>query len=217
MAKKVAATAAGLVTLDTIDAKTRKMILGLRRPIIEAAQKFGVVRDTLKMIAPRVMGAFFDIKRNNTKFTFVEYARMIDPTVPTHDQARDGVPGYKEHKTYYTMDYMRRMETQRPRGRQGVRDTATDGLARAIRTILQVVAEQDLVWTQVKQEFQLTDRMVTSLRKRVESAEPLFTLKIAKPVHIAKIVHMESTKTVQAVDEGEGAELSAAGRRVKRA
>jgi AraC-like DNA-binding protein len=184
------------VTLENLAATLRRQVQALKRPIMDAARQFGAVREKLSDLAPKVVKLFATIQAEHERVTFVEFVRMFDPSVPTHAPERNGVEGYRTHKTYYTLDYMRRLARNRagqgrPRGQQGVRDSATDALARTLATVLQVVENPEPVWAAIQQEFGFTERLLTRLRKRVEETKPLVKLAIAKPLKVGNVVHME--------------------------
>lgn len=205
--------AAASITLDTLNAGLRAQVVKVKGKVLDLANKFSVVRESVKgEIGPRVMRIFNAIRADaaTEKITFVEFARMFDPKMPTHAKdLDDGTVGYRNHKVYYTLDYMRRQLTQRPRGAQGVRDTATDALARSIATILQVVTEPEPVWKAVQAEFGFGERIMGRLRKRVEDTKPLFQVKVPKgAIKVGDVIHMESNKAAAAHDEA-----VAAGRR----
>lgn len=176
--------------IDTLSANLRRQIGQVKPQINRIADRFGVLRENIKEIAPRVVRLFNACQNENERITFVDFARMFDPSVPTHASDKNGVPGYRNHKVYYTLTYMRRTLQLKPTGRQGVRDNATDGLARAIATILQVVNEPERVWQAVQVEFAFGERLMTNLRKRVENTKPLFSLEIKRPVGVGKVIHM---------------------------
>lgn len=187
------------ISIQTLAKGLRTQVQALRRPILEVSAKFGAVREKLEAIAPKVIKLYNAIIGEHEGFTFVEYVRLFDPTVPTHAPDRDGVTGYRNHRTYYTLQYMRRIvqlkNQPRRRGQQGVRDSATDALARTLASMLQVIDGDSAVqlWNAVQSEFGFGERVMTRLRKRVENTRPIITLKIAKPVHVTAkdVVHME--------------------------
>lgn len=214
-------SAPAAVTVESLDRKLRAEFEALKRPVSDLANRFAIVRESVKRdIGPRVMRFFASINATAT-ISFVDFARLFDPSMPTHAAERNGVPGYRESKIYYTLDYMRRQTTQRPRGRQGVRDTATDALARAIATLVANLPEDQhgRVWESVQREFQYNERIMGRLQKRVEATKPLFTLEVPRAgvVKVGKVIHMASMKTSPAPENGEQAgDLAAPGRRVRR-
>lgn len=196
------------ITIDALSAALRRRLEAQRRPVLLLATRYGVVRESLKERAEPVMALFHAIKAEHAEFTFVEFARLFDPTVPTHAKDADGgVVGYRNHKVYYTLDYMRRLQTQRPRGQQGVRDSATDALARSIATILQVVPDAAPVWDAVQREFAFPERVMTRLKRRVEATRPLFALTVPRAgvVRVGQVIHMERAQRPEAVAEAPAA------------
>lgn len=193
------------VTLDSLSAANKRNIQAIKRPILDAARSFGQVRERLTELAPRMVKAYNAIVADVERFAFVDFVRLIDPSVPTHAADRDNTPGYRNHRTYYTMQYMRRLVQQQrgARGQQGVRDSATDGFARTLATILQIVDDPGPVWEAIQREFDFTERLMSRLRRRVEATKPLFKLQTARPAKVGNVIHMErTTATVQ----GEAAE-----------
>lgn len=182
------------LTLQGLSAGLRRQVQGVKRQVTDIAGKFGVVRESIKMLAPRVIGIYNAIKAENAAYTFVDFARLFDATIPTHAADRDGAMGYRNHKVYYTLQYMQRQVTLRPRGQRGVRDSATDALARTIATMLQLPnVDPNVVWAAVQSEFGFGERVMTRLRRRVESTQPLFSLTVprAGQVRVGNVIHME--------------------------
>jgi hypothetical protein len=205
------------ITVNQLNAAHRKALQALRRPVTDAAKAFGAVREKLTDLAPKVMKLYNAIVAESETFTFVEFCRMFDPSIPTHAADRDGVIGYRNHRVYYTLQYMRRAvqtaNTGRRRGQQGVRDSATDALARTLATILQIVAEPEQVYAAVQSEFAFGERLMTRLRKRVEATKPLIKLETSKPAKIGKVVHME--RAAAPATDAVGNPLGQPGQRVR--
>jgi hypothetical protein len=125
---------------------------------------------------------------------------LFDASVPTHAADRDGQIGYRNHRTYYTLAYMRRLvllSGSRRRTPGGVRDSATDALARTLATVLQIVDDAERVWSAIQAEFAFSERLMTRLRKRVAETKPLIRLETAKPAKIGNVIHMERVEPVQ--------------------
>lgn len=194
------------ITFNSLSAAHRRQIQTLKRPVLTVAQSFGGVRERLIDLAPKVVRVFNAIVAENERFTFVDFARMFDPSVPTHAAMRDGTDGYRNHRTYYTLQYMRRLVQvtgARRRTPGGVRDSATDALARTLATVLQVVEDRDAVWAAIQSEFGFTERLMTRLRKRVENTRPLIQLEATRraTVAVGKVIHMdrETSATGEAI------------------
>lgn len=182
------------ITIQSLSPAHRKTLQALRRPVLDVARSFGTVRERLTEIAPRVVKLFNSITADQDGFTFVDFVRMFDPSVPTHAADRDGTTGYRNHRTYYTLQYMRRLVVttgQRRRTPGGVRDSATDALARTLATVLQIIDDREKVWSAIQQEFQFSERLMTRLRKRVDNTKPLIRLEATKPAKIGNVIHME--------------------------
>lgn len=196
------------VTLATIAGVFQKQLKALRPGVADVAKALDAARTKSKDLAPKVIGLFNKLKAEYAGLSFVDFARMFDPTVPEQARDLDGAPGYRTHRTYYALDYMRRLTNAAPRGRQGARDSATDALARTLATVLQVVADADPIWEAVQKEFAFGERVMVRLKKRVEDTKPLIKLE-GRPVKAGNVIHMERAKPV----EGEGGEGQAAGGR----
>lgn len=178
-----------------LSAVEQRALTGLRKSVTSLSEKFGVVRESAREIAPRVMRLFNELAAKHENLGgFVGFARLFDSSIPTHAADKDGIEGYRKHKVYYTLDYMRRLVNIRPRGQQGRRDPALDQLARTIATVLQIVKDPDPVWSALTSEFRFSPRMVARLKSRVESVKPVIDLSsVIKPINLssAKIIHME--------------------------
>jgi len=75
-----------------------------------AATALAIPRAKLCDLAPRVM-AMYNGLNGTQRITFVQFCRMIDPSVPYDAQS------YRNHPTYYGFTYMRRIEARRTRGK----------------------------------------------------------------------------------------------------
>lgn len=207
----------GGLTVDSLTVAQRKTFEGFRKPVERLSNEFGKLRESLKDYAQPIIKFFRQLQAENTSFTFVEYVRWFNKDLATHAEDRPGAEGYRNDKTYYTLDYMRRMVTTRVRGKRGVRDTATDALARTIATILQVTPDANSVWTAVQKEFKFTERMMGLLRKRVDRTSPLFQIEVHGRVRVGNVIQMQSTR-VEGAEAPAGEPMAQRGRRiVKRA
>lgn len=185
-----------IITFEMLPASHKRSVQALRRPVLEAARSFGTVRERLSELAPKIVKLYNSITADVERFTFVDFVRMFDGTVPTHAADRDGNTGYRNHRTYYTLAYMRRLvQTQGTRNRTpgGVRDSATDALARTLATVLQIVSDHEQVWNAIQSEFGFTERLMTRLRKRVDNTKPLIKLEATRPAKVGKVIHMDRT------------------------
>ncbi len=192
------------IGVNALTGVQKRQLAGLKRGVIDASKGLANVREKLSDLAPRVIALFNSIIAENVNFTFVEFCRLFDPSVPTNAADRDGQPGYRNHRVYYTLDYMRRLVRQagqQRRGRQGVRDSAVDDLARMLATVLQIVSDPDQVWNAVQAEFHYSERVMTRLRRRVENTKPVLKLAIPKPVKVSGVIHMEPQRPEEGAAE----------------
>lgn len=194
------------ITINSLSAVHKRTLQALRRQVTDAARSFGVVREKLTDLAPKVIKLFNAINADTEGVTFVDFARMFDPSVPTHAADRDGKDGYRNHRVYYTLAYMRRLyqvanaQGTRARGQQGVRDSATDALARTLATVLQLVNEPEPLWNAIQTEFAFTERLMTRLRARVAATKPLIKLEVARPAKVGSVIHMDRLTPVPATE-----------------
>jgi len=184
------------VGIKGLSAAEQKAVTGLKKSVLNVADKLSIVRESSRDLAPKVMRLFNELAAKYENLGgFVGFARLFDPSMPLHGADKAGGEGYRKNKTYYALDYMRRLQNVRPRGQQGKRDPATDQLARTIATVLQIIKNPDPIWHALQMEFRFNARMLARVRARVENAKPLIDLKAIKPVTVAEaqIVHVEPT------------------------
>src|SRR4051812_16769519 len=105
----MASDTADRVNVNALSTAQRKALQALKRPVTDAAARFKVVREKLTELAPKVIKLFNEITATSEGFTFVEFCRLFDATIPTHAADRDGEIGYRNHRVYYTLAYMRRL------------------------------------------------------------------------------------------------------------
>lgn len=187
------------ITLESLSAALRREVQGFKGKIASLAKDYGIARDKLKEIAPKVMALFDKIKgeQPGTRFTLADFARLFDTSVPTHPRAtaQNPDPGYTANRTYNALDYMQRSLRPPRRGRQGVWDPATAQIPRLLATILQIVVDHDLVWTAVREQFNIqNERTMKALQNKVQQTKPLLDLSGLKPAKSAKVVRMEPIK-----------------------
>lgn len=220
------------LTPETATAAVKKSFLALKRPLLDASKQFEGAREKLTDLAPKIMGVFKSMQDEATERgfrapSFVDFVRFYDPTVPTHAADNADERGYRNHRTYYTCDYMRRLtRTPAPRKAdpnagtleargvaQGVRDSAVLVLARTLATIFQVVPDPSPIWKAVQEEFKFSENLLTRLKKRVEGTEPLINLK-AQHITVGKVIHW-TPPAEEAAEGGEAEPMRQAGRNVE--
>lgn len=188
---------AEMLTLSDLSAVEKRAVTGLKKSVLSLSESFGVVRQKASEIAPQIMRLFKGLAAKHDDLDFVGFTRLFDSSIPTHADDKDGAEGYRKHKVYYTLDYMRRLTMKRRTGQQGKTDPAIDQLARTLATILQIVKDPDPVWDALTSEFGFSSRMLGRLKTRVAAAKPVIDLShVIKPINVAgaKVIHMEPLK-----------------------
>lgn len=180
------------LTYAELSGSLKREIDRIKPELMAFTRKFGGLQESRAELAPRFMQLYNKLAGDNAGFTFVEYARLFDSSIPTNSSLTDG---YRGHRTYQAADYLRRLTRQRPRGRANVRDGATDALARMIATLLQIAPSPDPIWTAVQAEFKFGERAMTGLKRRVESTKPLITLR-AQRIQVGNVIHMAQPEAV---------------------
>src|SRR6267143_2164994 len=114
---------AKVITLETLSAARRRTIGNLKRPLMDLVQRFSGFRDKVKDSAPKYGAEFAAIKADAAamdppvSFGLADFARLFDPSVPSHPAEKNGIQGYRVHKVYYTLDYMQRSLRVKSKGR----------------------------------------------------------------------------------------------------
>lgn len=90
--------------------RTRALVSQARRDLRLCASTPGFVRGRSKAVAPRFMQAYRAWGQAiGRPYSFVEFVRLLDPSVPTHKgQEREAQDGYLHNATYQAADYIRR-------------------------------------------------------------------------------------------------------------
>lgn len=174
-------------------------IEGIRPAFNAYAGQFQLVNEKRADLAPKLM-AVYHMASAATKvgsLQFVSFLRLIDPSIPSHRDAREvngkTVPGYTVHNAYNAGIYCKRLTQTGPRQKAvGERAmTGTQMLARVIATMLPLVADSRLVFDAVKAELRLDDKAIKRLETAVTQTQPLFTLPTPKqPLRKLNIIHM---------------------------
>jgi hypothetical protein len=187
---------------DKLSGPERTTFASIKREVLDLGKRYGIIREKIAKIAPKVIANF---KALDAKYTdlggFIGYCRMIDPKVPTHAADDGDELGYRNHRTYQALDYMRRLvnaANRPPRDAnttQGARNPATDQLARLLASVLTIKGIDDaVVWGAVSQEFGMPaeSRSLARLKARVEKTKPLIDLHTAAVKGEARIIPMRA-------------------------
>lgn len=187
-----------VITLADLTAQERTAVGDLKGNVTSIAKQLWTVREASRTVAPKIMKLYNTLAAKYERLGgFVGFARLFDNTIPLKAGTTDA-PGYRQHKTYVALDYMRRLIRVRPaRGTQGRRDPATDQLGRALATIVQIVKgdAMNVVWDAIATEFGLSERAIARLKSRVGQVSPLIDLKAIKPINVtpSNVIHVAAT------------------------
>lgn len=205
------------LSFATLGGTLKRAVTAMQKPIEKLVSQFAEFRDAAKPTWPKVAALYAQVLTEHPSATFVEFVRLFAPDMPTHAADRESVPGYRNHKVYYTLNYMKRTWGTKRRGAAGgVRATATVALASMIKTVLAVVSEPAPVWAAIQERFSFTEREMNRLKKRVAETQPVFEVKLPAKAHIkiGKVIHMQAPAEAAAAAEGEP--MRQAGRAVRR-
>lgn len=179
-----------VVSLETLSAKTRKLVEAVRPAFTQFAADFEALTVKRSELAPKLMKAYGAVQ-SETGISFVGFVRLMDPTVPVSREA------YRAHKTYAAADYLRRLAAGRPSAAAGPRitpeaETPLDVLSRLVAAILPNL-DAPIFWTSFAQVCapHWSERQMTTLRSRVESLTAVgikpIPIRPPKPVKVAPV------------------------------
>lgn len=181
MAKhKTAGQTAGNVTafqINQLSTDLQGQVRALKTPIMSAAHQFGIYTEKKKELAKPVMRLFraiaahYDTVPGAKTFRFVDFVRMIDPSVPT---AR---AEYVLNRTYQTMNNIRAQdqadnrESQQGKPQGGaLRDKAVVVLARVIKFVQQLPGiDGNKVAQDIIEQAGLSDNTLTRFSRRLNN------------------------------------------------
>lgn len=188
----------------SLSAATKRLIESVKRPFTAFSKAYGQLEISRSDLAPKFVKAFEAFKKDfgNGRGALISFVRLLDPSVPaTRGKTGDPAPGYREHPSYQSANYLIRAVGRTDSGDARTRPMRSNlgNLARAIATMLQTVKDPEAVWNGVKKEFTLTDRQMATLRKVTAASKPLFTIEIAKPLTKVSIIHVEPEEAAETV------------------
>jgi hypothetical protein len=157
--------------------RTQKVIDAVRPLFGNFAKDFGVLAARRSDLAPKFMQAF-GVYYAETQDTFVNFVRLLDPTVPAERDA------YRAHKVYQAADYLRRLVSARVGSAEGGGDPSTmpvptiESMARMLAAVLPLVQPTAVpsLWAAIESELRWTPRQVAKLQRLTDSAAPLVHL-----------------------------------------
>lgn len=173
-------------------AALRKEIDGLRKPFAGFASDFAKLSETRGELAPK----FWKVFGNYTAQvggSFVDFVRVLDPTVPSDRAA------YRAHRAYQAADYLRRLVSRRDTGGRATRPVRSNVtiMARLLATLIPLVKDQESLWQGLGAELGLRPRQLTRLRNEVATVRPIVEIN-AKPVETLKVIHMPTPQEIEA-------------------
>lgn len=182
------------ITFKDLSVAMKRRVTSWRKPLAILADQLWKTRKAVKEeIGPTIMQSFAELKVTHPKLSFVAFTQVIDPSIPDHADEKNGEQGYKIHKTYYALDYIRRVNNTPRSGTRGKTNPITDQAARWLKTILKLGIPEQAVFDATQKAFNLDKRAVDRLRKRVAQTEPVFELELPKKFHakIGNVIQMQ--------------------------
>lgn len=187
--------------------ETKRTISRVRGAWNEYVNAFATMTARRVDLAAPIMEAFASaFKDNGGKLTFVDFLRVLDPSIPENRDDEDGKVGYRNHRGYQAGIYLQRLHLAAMRAeagprRQRRRINATQQLARVLATILPLVRDVDALWRGVKTEYQLDDEQIKRLRAATDAVQPLLKLPEGRKAPV-RIIHWEAPAARNAAGEG---------------
>jgi hypothetical protein len=182
MAKKTAKAELPAPVPVELSKAVQTAIDNLKPQFTAYAQGFAALQVSREELAPKFMRAFGKWQAE-TGSTFVNFVRLFDATIgPKRED-------YRNHRAFQAADYLRRLVAgttakQQPEGVAGTPPAATplDAAAMAIATVLSLVPEDQLeaLWKAVGIALNWSERQVSTLQHRAETASPLVLVKFPK-------------------------------------
>lgn len=161
------------VAAPVVTPKTLKLVDSVRAQFTDFAVNVGAMLTTKAKFAPIFMKACLAWQAETTG-TFIQFTRLIDPSIPEAQKA------YRAHSGYQAADYLRReFATQQRRAeakrtghttgqRQAPTVTPLDAVARLLATILPLVTDTPKLWALMSNELRWTDRQLTKVQHMAE-------------------------------------------------
>lgn len=187
-----------------LKASTQRALSGIKGQWNEYAKAFAVMTQKRSDLAEPLMKLYGACLSDLGRLTFVNFLRMIDPTMPANrDEEEIGgkiVAGYRTHPTYQAGLYLQRLTTtgQGGRARGGARGiNAVDRMARVLATMIPLVADEAKFWQAVAAELQIDGAALTRLQNKTKETEPLIKLPTLRSKFPVKVIHIARPATEQ--------------------
>lgn len=157
----VAAPAADTAgTVAVLSRQLQHVIDALKRPFSAFVSDFKSLGQSRQELAGPFMQAF-DAYETETEGTFIQFCRLVDPSIPS-DRAL-----YRNDPAYQAATYLRRLVQQqaiKPRRRGPKPATPLVALARFVATVLPLVDPTGAIWSAFVQEMHWTERQAKQVK-----------------------------------------------------
>lgn len=206
MAKATVTPITSTPTDDTpLPAKLTKAIDSLRVTFRDFTDDFAALNLNREVLAPKFMKVFGQWQAT-TGGTFVDFVRILVPSVPADRE------GYRAHPAYASADYLRRItqqesrETETPVARANRIASAPVNprvaLARMLASILPLLSPETLpvLWQSAADTLHWSEATIKEMQTLVESAPPLVTLRTPRGVHVDHALRVTPAPDVETSD-----------------
>jgi hypothetical protein len=178
-----------------LSVKTQKMVDGIRSSFVNYVNDFQVLTATRESLAPRFMRAF-QMWQEETKQTFVQFVRVLVPSVP---EDRDG---YRNDPAYQAATYLRRLEavnarveTPQARMQRLARAPVNPriALARLVASLVPLLSPEGetALWRALEGQLHWSDAQIKGLQTLVETETPLVRVRTPRGVHIEHSLQLQ--------------------------
>jgi hypothetical protein len=181
MAKTRGRAASEAEATPELSAKVQRAVDAIRKPFNEYNKAFAALSIRREELAPRFMKAA-NLWMAETSGNFVAFVRFLDPSIGSVRAE------YRNHRTYQSADYLRRLAGRAEAGANRPRTAAeraaapappTDAIARIVASLMTAIPEdrQAQVWAAMEQQLHWTTRQINRLQTQVEHVDPIVTIR----------------------------------------
>lgn len=154
-----------------LSVKLTSVIDNLRRPFRAFVSEFKSLSLSRAELAPAFMEAFGHYEKE-TDGTFIQFCRLVDPSIPADREA------YRNDPSYQAATYLRRLvqqaEMQSPKKKRGPKPaTPLLALARFVATVLPVVDPTGAIWAAFVAEMHWSERQAARVQALGVKAGPV--------------------------------------------
>lgn len=188
-------TTTAVPTAAPLSRKVKTLIDGIRQPFASFTGDLAGLTTKRSELAPKFMKAY-NAWAAETSGNFPAFCRLLDPTIGPNRA------DYRTHRAFQAADYLRRLVARmnRPERPAGVQRPATpmDAVARLLKTITPLIGADEIgkLRDAIRKELHWSERQVSRLSAKADTAEPLAQLRVPKgspvampPLRILPAVH----------------------------